>query len=360
MTIRFRFAAAIGIFGFIPLWTASAEPSGVMSMHATPLSAWAPQQRFGASTARSSGSVSLMTPLMRKSSSAQHMYTGIGGSVGVFPIVNDIVQPSPSWTISGATDPLAVGDSALELYALTRRNGTKCGSVWSIGTYSTVNRSLIRTLDIPCPPGSWDEQFINAVAVDQQNYLYVAYAVRHHITVQGYGVFVFRPFSSGGAPPIFNISYGQSQWVGLAFDPSGDLYIARPHLNDIVVYSHPNSAPTLSRRIYGSPLSEPEGLTIASDGTVYVACTGRMHRLYVLAYKPGASGRSKPELRVGTTYEGGNPNAPLTMLAKYLLVGAYDPAAGDVILELKALNGVQQPVAVIKPHALSSAISIGL
>jgi hypothetical protein len=247
-----------------------------------------------------------------------------------FPIKANGKLGLASWVNIPGTGPSPRGPSALafgtpnDLFALG-----------SIGNFIRVYRPersrwvLRRRLDV------WRER--GRIAVDANGYLYVGSIHKHPAIV----VNVFAPGAKGDAKPLLTIPLpnGATAVRGMAIDPTGNLYVSTD-ANEVDEYASPETSPTLTRTLKGNAqMLTPWSLAFDPTGELYVANTGFNN---VLAYSPTANGNAPADRAISSTSS--PPLAGIVGIAvsdETLYVLGLPPAAFSQIWVLDATRGAQ-------------------
>ena len=225
-------------------------------------------------TQSSSGSVTVSVTGGSNALTVSGTVTGGGGSVTLQAAGN--VTVAASQTVNSGTGALtlfadsgAAGAGTLAINGnvygsnITLRDaGQNIAATATVGNASgtpTVNNSYITGLDEP-----------NAVAFDASGNLYVTNSVSNNGADNG----TVSEYSSSGA--LINASYipatdGLNHPYGMAFDSSGNLYVANSEGTTVSKFS---SSGSLINSTYISGLSDPSFLAFDSSGNLYVANLG--------------------------------------------------------------------------------------
>jgi sugar lactone lactonase YvrE len=190
----------------------------------------------------------------KKQRAPGHLYVSDFGSSSILEFATAKGKPagSPSNSITGLNGPISIAfDTAGNLYESDLGSGTI--QVFAPG--ASGNATPLRTLN---SPGGY------AIAVDANGYLYVD---------SGFSdVYVYAPGASGNAAPSFDIN-DLSSATSLAVAPNGDLYIADWGVNGALVYSTPETNPTLAGEFVDASLEGPIGIAF-DEGEMYVVDSG--------------------------------------------------------------------------------------
>lgn len=247
-----------------------------------------------------------------------------------FPIKAGGTLGLASWVNIPGTGPSPRGPSALafgtpnDLFAL--------GSITNFIRVYRPDRSkwvLRRRL------GVWRES--GRIAVDANGFLYVGSIHRHPKIV----VNVFAPGAKGDAKPIASIPLpdGATAVRGIALDPSGNLYVSTD-AEEIDEYASPETSPTLTRTLKGNvQMLHPWSLAFDPTGELYVANTGFNN---VLAYSATANGNAAADRTIYTTSLPSLAGiAAIAVSEKTLYVLGLPQGAFSQIWVLDAMQGAQ-------------------
>jgi hypothetical protein len=263
-----------------------------------------------------------------------HVYVGdqVGtGDLNQYPVVNGVMQTTPSGTISNAYAPIALSNG--ELYALSSN-----ASTFLINVYAVPSLTLERSLDIPScgAPGTAS---IPAIAIAPTGNLYVLYECGIVGEGQLYGVLAYPPGAGGDQQPVQNIQiclgYTDSAW-GLAVGHQGQLYVANTGLNEIQVFADPETNPKIVRTITLG--YSPYQIAVdRSAGEFYV---NPIYQAPIYAYPEMAHGSAQPQREIVASNNVGEGG--MTILGPYLFA-----TGGGVAQLYKRRNGNQTPIATI-------------
>ena len=260
-----------------------------------------------------------------------HVYVGDSlsgyGILSQYPIVNGVMQTTPSATISNAYAPVAVANG--ELYALSEN-----ASSFLVNVYSVPSLTFERSLDIPSC-GSLPN--INAMTVAPAGDLYVLYECGTVGEGLLYGVLVYPPGASGNQQPLQNIQIaeGDAAVWGVAADRYGRLYVANTGAGQVQVYEHPATDPKVVRTLNSGPYT----ITIdRNTGELYV---DPFQQATINVYPENAHGSLQPQRQIQATDGAGADG--MTIFGPYL----FSVNGGGVNQLYKRHRIVQTPIAFI-------------
>jgi hypothetical protein len=270
--------------------------------------------------------------------------------VNEYPIVNGVLSTTPDRSLSNVPGFFAVSDQGQgELYS-SPGPGT---SAVQLNTYSAIDGSLLRTLNVFPPNGEHPANFLIAsVGIDAQHYIFVDVLATTPPHFVRYSVEVFAPLAQGNEPPVTTFMTGPQDGVGaFAFDSQGDAFLAMGQLDTVAVIATPRSHPTLLRELKGEPLhSIQEGLVIDGSDELYVGCGNRFGG-YVLAYRSSASNASQVDRTIRFPPKS-QRNLTLDLAVHWNQLYVAESAGPGAAIELnKTLGGFQQPIAEIPQGA---------
>lgn len=298
----------------------------------------------------------------------KHVYVSYYGAhvqkpvVAAYPLVGPKPAARPDRVYVGVSAPIAIGPDG-RLY-------TTSGSFSNtIAVFAAGSTKLERTITIPSSVCSYYPR-PSAVAVDANNYLYVAYNSVCSILVSvksalpGSGVLVYPPSASGSSAPAAVIDIGNFPdetccAAGLAIDRTGDLNLAvNGSLAYVSTYATPETKPTLVRTLLSQEVLGDLAVD-RSNGELYAVSCPSVPNCFITVFPARASGFAIPARQIFPVRE----SQKLIRFSGVALDGheiftAASTYTGGKLLEFDAPHaGPQVPLSVIKiPNGLGVAI----
>jgi hypothetical protein len=287
--------------------------------------------------ARNSAAPPITRPVLSKNSVVTHVYTsGIAGTLR-FPIVNGVVSGTPDEKYANISYAFYVsrrGD-------ILQPSGSSDTS--QVNVYSTNGGQPLRSFLVPRPAGFPPNFYITAIAEDSDGFTYVGLLGNPLGPPDLFAIDVFAPGAHGSPQPIAATRL-RRRALGMAFDISGDLFVAQPG-QTIDVFQDPHSAPTKVRQLRGGPIRSLNGaIVIDSSNELYVGC-GDQKGPYILAYPASATDAKKPDRTI--RYASASPGQERFPTGVAVNRNQLYVAQGVVYQFDKRVGGMQQPVTSI-------------
>lgn len=227
------------------------------------------------------------------------------GFVLRYPLFAGIPAQKPDMRYNNATEPLAVGSDGT-FYASVPFEC--CEAIQKLTTYAPNDNKPARHITLQYIQSDGTEAL--AMAVDANDYLYVAYAPLFSGarglragSAPAVGVAVYAPTQHGDSPPVqaFQVravsSPSQVNAESMTFAPDGDLDVLVDDFpREILSFSDPLTNPQIARELVLPNNTEANGLTALSGGTdIYVlgtAPSGKVSEVDI--YRGRAHGNAGP------------------------------------------------------------------